>query len=97
MVVSKINQIMEIKKSGKQGRKQKYSNLAIETILTVRLFFHLPLRQTEGFVMSLFHMMKVSLPIPDHTTLSRRSSTERTEESREVEAKIACQILNHFL
>ena len=62
---------MEIKKV----RQQKYSDLAIETILTLRLLFHLPLRQTEGFVMSLFEMMKVSLPIPDHTTLSRRSKS----------------------
>lgn len=59
--------------SGKPGRQQKY--VAIETILTLRLLFHLPLRQTEGFVTSLFHMMKVSLPIPDHTTLSRRSKS----------------------
>ena len=63
------------KPSGKRGRQQKYSNLAIETILTLRLLVHLPLRQTEGFVMSLFDMMKVSLPIPDHTTLSRRSKS----------------------
>ena len=50
-------------------------DLAIETILTLRLLFHLPLRQTEGFVSSLFQMMKLQLPIPDHTTLSRRSQT----------------------
>ena len=59
--------------SGQRGRQQKYADFAIETILTLRLLFNLPLRQTEGFVMSLFDMMKVSLPIPDHTTLSIRS------------------------
>ena len=48
-----------------------YSNLAIETILTLRLLFHLPLRQAEGFSASLFQLMKISLPIPDHTTLSQ--------------------------
>jgi len=63
------------KKSNKPGRQQKYSDLAIETVLTLRLLFHLPLRQTEGFIESLFHLMKVRLPIPDHTTLSRRSKT----------------------
>ena len=42
-----------------------YSNLAIETILTLRLLFHLPLRQAEGFIASLFQLMKVTLPIPD--------------------------------
>ena len=61
------------KKSNKPGRQQKYSDLAIETVLTLRLLFHLPLRQTEGFIESLFQLMKVRLPIPDHTTLSRRS------------------------
>ena len=51
------------------------SNLAIVTALSLRLLFHLPLRQTEGFVSSLFKMMKLRLPVPDHTTLSRRSQT----------------------
>jgi hypothetical protein len=34
--------------------------------------FHLPLRQTEGFLGSLARMLEVDLPIPDHTILSRR-------------------------
>ena len=46
--------------SGKRGRQQKYADFAIETILTLRLLFHLPLRQTEGFVSSLFQMMKIN-------------------------------------
>ena len=69
-------------KSGKPGRQQQYTNLAIETILTLRLLFHLPLRQTEGFIESLFHLMKVRLPIPDHTTLSRRGKTLNLKLSR---------------
>ncbi len=36
------------------------------------MIFHLPLRQTEGFLSSLAHMLGIDLPIPDHTTLSRR-------------------------
>lgn len=62
-------------KSGKLGRQQKYSNLAIETVLTFRLLFHLPLRQAEGFVSSLLRLMGLNLPTPDHTTLSRRART----------------------
>ena len=46
---------------------------AIETALMLRLVFHLPLRQTEGFVRSILTMMRVGLDAPDHTTLSRRS------------------------
>ena len=34
---------------GTRGGQQKYSDVAIETALTLRLLFHLPLRQTEGF------------------------------------------------
>ena len=36
------------------------------------MVFHLPLRQTEGFLRSLAELLEVDLPIPDHTTLSRR-------------------------
>jgi IS5 family transposase len=57
---------------GTRGGQPKYSDVAIETALTLRLLFHLPLRQAEGFLNSLFVMMRVHLSVPDHTTLSRR-------------------------
>ena len=43
------------------------------TALTLRAMFHLPLRQTEGFVASLIRLMDLDLETPDHTTLSRRN------------------------
>ncbi len=49
-----------------------YSDATIETALTLRLIFHLPLRQTEGFLTSIFGILGVDLSAPDHTTLSRR-------------------------
>ncbi len=52
-----------------------YSDLAIETALTLRLLFHLPLRQTEGFLGSILTLMGLDHPCPDHTTLSRRNRT----------------------
>jgi ribosomal protein L13 len=60
------------KPSGRRGGQPKYSDLAIETALTLRLVFHLPLRQAEGFLGSLFEIMGIDLETPDHTTLSRR-------------------------
>ena len=36
--------------SGKRGGQIKYSDVAIEIALTLRLVFHLPLRQAEGFL-----------------------------------------------
>ena len=57
---------------GIRGGQRKYSDVAIETALTLRLLFHLPLRQVEGFLHSLFWIMGIDLSVPDHTTLSRR-------------------------
>ena len=59
--------------SGRPGGQRRYSDLAIVTSLTLRTVFHLPFRQTEGFVASLIGLMGLSLKTPDHTTLSRRN------------------------
>ena len=58
--------------SGKPGGQRTYADIAIEAALTIRMVFHLPLRQTEGFLRCLAGLLEVDLPIPDHTTLSRR-------------------------
>ncbi len=58
--------------NGKPGGQRTYTDVAIEAALTIRMVFHLPLRQTEGFLRCLAEMLKVDLPIPDHTTMSRR-------------------------
>ena len=58
--------------AAQRGAQFVYSDLAIETALTLRLIYHLPLRQTEGFVESLLHVMGLDLSAPDHSTLSRR-------------------------
>jgi len=56
------------------GGQAHYSETAIETALMVRLVFHQPLRQTEGLLGSLLDLMDVDLPVPDHTTISRRAA-----------------------
>jgi len=55
------------------GGQEQYSNRAIETALTVRMVFHLALRQTEGFLQSLFSLLDLDCRAPDHTTISRRA------------------------
>jgi len=60
-------------KNGKRGGQPIYSDIAIETSLTLRLVFHLPLRQAEGFLKSILKLMDLYLPCPDHTTVSRRN------------------------
>ena len=55
------------------GGQRQYSNLAIETALTLRAVFRLALRQSEGLIGSIMRMLEIDLPVPDHTTLSRRA------------------------
>ena len=57
----------------KRGRQKRYSDLAIETMITLRLIYKNALRQTEGFAKSIIKLMGYDLDIPDHTTISRRS------------------------
>jgi hypothetical protein len=58
-----------------RGGQSWYSELAILTALTLRAVFRLALRQTEGLIGSLMRLLGLDLPIPDHTTLSRRAET----------------------
>lgn len=55
-----------------RGSQYDYSTQAITIMLMMKNVFHLPNRGTEGFVSSIFAMLGVKLPVPDHTTLSRR-------------------------
>ena len=52
-----------------------YSALAITTALTLRAVFRLALRQTEGLIGSIMHLLGLDLAVPDHSTLSRRAET----------------------
>ena len=77
-------------KSGKRGAQPIYADIAIETALTLRLLFRLPLRQAEGFLGSVLKLMDLALPCPDHTTLSRRNATfeSRRFVSRETQGPV---------
>ena len=64
------------------GRPRIYSDIEIETALTLRLLFKLPLRQTEGFLRSLIKLMNLDLTVPDHSTLSRRNTSLKVKLKR---------------
>jgi hypothetical protein len=58
-----------------RGGQPAYSALAIATALTLRTVFRLALRQTEGLIGSVLQLLGLDLPVPDHSTLSRRAET----------------------
>jgi hypothetical protein len=71
------------------GGQPCYSSLAILTALTVRAVFRLALRQTEGLIGSIIHLLGLALAVPDHSTLSRRAKTlavPRPQSHRDGEA-----------
>ena len=50
-----------------------YSGKAIETMLNFQAAYHLTLRETTGFVRSIFQLMSIDLSVPDYSTISRRA------------------------
>ena len=65
-----------------RGSQFDYSDKAIEIMLTIKEVFHLTNRGVEGFVRSLFQMMNIALPVPDHSTLSKRGKTLKVKLPR---------------
>lgn len=61
--------------SGKRGRQQRFSDAAIQACLTLKVLFGMPLRQTTGFVQSLFRLIGLDWSVPDFSTLCRRQKT----------------------
>ena len=60
------------KKNGRRGGQRRYSDVAVQTALHLRLLLGLPWRQTEGLLQSLVELVGLDMEVPDHTTLSRR-------------------------
>ncbi len=55
-----------------RGAQFVYSDEAIKIGLTIRQIFHLPFRQTEGFLKSITRLMEMKVQVPDYTVLCRR-------------------------
>ena len=64
--------------SGKRGRQQQFSDAAIQTCLTLKVLFGMPLRQTTGFVQSVLRLVGLDWAAPDFSSLCRRQKTLNT-------------------
>jgi hypothetical protein len=54
------------------GAPRVYADLAIECALVFKPVYHLSLRAAQGFLSSVVELIKLTLPIPDYSTVSRR-------------------------
>lgn len=61
--------------TGKRGRQPSFSDAAIQTCLTMKVLFGMPLRQTTGFMQSLLRLVGLDWQVPDFSTLCRRQRT----------------------
>ena len=58
-----------------RGRPQRYSDLAITTVLVIKRVFRLTLRAAQGFIDSIFALMGVPLRSPDYSSVSKRAKS----------------------
>lgn len=57
-----------------RGGQARYSDLAIETCLTLGMGFKQPLRQAQGLMRSIAKLLGIVIAVPDFSTLSRRGN-----------------------
>lgn len=71
-----------------RGSQFDYSDQAILIMLTIKEVFHLTNRGVEGFMRSIFRMMRIKLPVPDHTTLSKRGKDVKVNLPKNANQKL---------
>ena len=55
------------------GKELRYSDVAMRAALSLRAVFRLPLRQTQGFLLSLKQMLGLTIDIPHYSSFCRRA------------------------
>ncbi|MCE5293516.1 MAG: transposase [Chlamydiales bacterium] len=55
------------------GAPRQYSDDAILCMMAIKIVLHQPYRQLIGFMLSIFSMMSLSLPLPHFTTVAERA------------------------
>lgn len=63
------------KSSPNRGKPRYYSDAAILCMATLQEVYHLPLRSTQGLMLSIVQLLGLDLSVPDYTILCRRRKT----------------------
>ncbi len=64
------------------GAPKKFSDFSIVICHKIRQVYRLPLRQCEGFINSIFHLLKLQIACPDYSCLSKRLALLKIESPR---------------
>jgi hypothetical protein len=81
-----LNQWYYIGKT-QRGAQYQYSETCIELCFILRKVYRLPLRQTEGFIVSILQLADIELHVPDYTVICRRIKSLKVDLG--VESKLA--------
>lgn len=80
-------QAQQRKRQGR-GRPRIYSDVAIETCVMLKVLFQLTYRRCQGFVTSLFHLMKLEVKMLHYSQICRRQKELKLSLRHEVQGKI---------
>jgi hypothetical protein len=69
-MIDKRNNELHKMNQGKEGASYRYPDSFVQLLGYMRVYFHLPFRQTEGVVTA--HAGKKAPSIPDYSTINRR-------------------------
>jgi len=70
-------------RNGQRGHPQVYGEVAVQCMLLLKQSFHLALRQTQGFMQSIFQLVGHNLPVLSYSQLSRRQKTVQVSLPRQ--------------
>ena len=73
--------------TGRRGAPPVYSDAAIDLLSVLRFVYRLPLRATQGFAESLFREWGLDLPVPNYSTICRRTGRLSATVRRKLLAK----------
>lgn len=76
-----------------RGGQSRYSDLAIETCLTLGVVFNQPLRQTQGLMRSIAKMLGIVIVVPNFSTLSRRGKRLTLTEAQNPTMRAPIQLV----
>jgi len=71
-----------------RGRPKTYTDLAIETCVTLKVLFNLPYRQCQGFIESIISMLRLKIKAPSFTQLCRRQKNLKIKLKHTVKGSI---------
>ena len=80
-------------KSGKKGRPEMYTDMAIQCLLVTREVYKLTLRALQGFMESIIEISNLDLRCPNYTTISKRAKSLKIEMPKNLKVGEALHVL----